>query len=289
MLSRRSAPPLVKRTGRKVTRTAGRLTSSARMLPDFLIVGAQRGGTTSLYRSIAAHPAVTPPLFHKGVHYFDVDYGRGPSWYQGHFPVRTLARRRVSAVSPRPITGESSGYYMHHPLAPHRIAADLPDVKLLVMLRDPLERAYSAYRHEYARGFESEPFERALELEPERLAGEVERMRGDPSYVSFSHRHHSYLDRGRYAEQLSTLVELFGWRRILVLDSEDFFVEPERTYGRVLDFLGLPSWQPASFERHNARPRLPMPESLRRRLDEHFVPYDEALTALLGEPPSWRR
>lgn len=288
MLSRRSAPTWVKETGRAVTRTVGQLTADTRMQPDFLMVGAQRSGTTSLYRCLAAHPAVTPPLFHKGVHYFDVNYGRGPAWYQGHFPVRTLAGRRTRAAAAAPITGESSGYYMHHPLAPSRIAADLPHVKLLVLLRDPVERAYSAHRHEYARGFETEEFEPALELEQERLAGEVDRMRADPHYVSFSHRHHSYVDRGRYVHQLSLLVDLFGRERILVLDSEDFFASPERTFDRVVSFLGLPSWRPDSFGRINARPRAPMPESVRRRLDEHFFPYDEALAALLEETPRWR-
>lgn len=289
MLSRRSAPPAVKRAGRDLTRTLGRLTAGQRMLPGFLLVGAQRGGTTSLYRALAAHPCVAPPLFHKGVHYFDVNYGRGLSWYQGHFPVRAVARRHPARAAGPAITGESSGYYMHHPLAPERIAADIPNVRLIAVLRDPVERAYSAHRHEHARGFETEPFERAVELEPERLAGEVERLRADPAYVSTSHRHHSYLDRGHYAEQLTTLARLFGWERLLVLDSVDFFAAPQRVYGRVLSFLELPPWTPPSFEQANGRSRAPMPESLRRRLDEHFLPHDEALAALLGEPPSWRR
>lgn len=257
------------------------------MLPGFLMVGTQRSGTTSLYRGITVHPAIAPPLFHKGVHYFDVNYQRGPDWYRGHFPVRALAYRRLAPA--RPVTFESSGYYMHHPLAPGRIAADLPEIKLVVLLRDPVERAYSAHSHEYARGFETEPFEKALELEPERTRGEVERMRADPAYVSHSHRHHSYVDRGRYAEQLTALFELFGRQRVLVHYSEDFFVEPERVYTDITDFLGLPRWQPPGFERHNARSRTPMPESVRRRLTDHFAPHDEALASLLGEPPAWHR
>jgi hypothetical protein len=286
MLSRSSAPAFVKEFGRSVTRQVGQVTSRARMLPSFLLVGTQRGGTTSLWRALAAHPAVAPPLFHKGVHYFDVNYPRGPQWYRGHFPVRALAGRRAPAP---PVTGESAGYYMHHPLAPDRIAADLPGVRLLVVLRDPVERAYSAHRHELARGFETEPFERALELEPQRLDGEVERIRADPGYVSHSHRHHSYVDRGQYAGQVTRLFSLFGRERVHVAFAEDFFATPEREYDAVLSFLGLPSWRPAAFERHNARPRSPMPQALRRRLDEHFLPHDELLAECLGVVPPWRR
>ncbi|GAA3127989.1 hypothetical protein GCM10010466_18470 [Planomonospora alba] len=287
MLSRQSAPPAVKEAGRAVTRQVGRLTNGMRMLPGFLLVGTQRGGTTSLWRALTAHPRIAPPLFHKGVHYFDVNYTRGMGWYRGHFPIRSLAHRR--APGGPVLTGESAGYYMHHPLSAERIAADLPGIKLLAVLRDPVERAYSAHKHELARGFETEPFERALELEEGRLAGEVERILADPAYVSHSHRHHSYVDRGRYAGQIDRLFRLFGRERVHVLFAEDFFADPETEYVRILDFLGLPRWFPEVFERHNARPRSPMPESLRAELTDRFAPDDERLAELLGVTPPWRR
>jgi hypothetical protein len=280
LISRRDAPQWVKESGRAVTRTAGRLSSAVRMRPDFLLVGTQRAGTTSLFRALAGHPGTAQPNFHKGVHYFDVNYARGPAWYRGHFPLRQGSR----------LAFESAGYYMHHPLAPERIARDLPGVKLLVLLRDPVERAFSAYKHELARGYETETsFERALALEPGRLAGEIDRIRNEPGYLSHSHRHHSYLDRGHYAEQLEVLYGLFGRERVHVAFAEDFFTEPEPCYDAMIDFLGLPPWRPATFERHNARPGSPLPATLRTRLTEHFKPHDERLEVLLGEVPPWRR
>jgi Sulfotransferase domain len=280
LISRSDAPQWVKDGGRAVSRTTGRISSGIRALPDFLLVGTQRGGTTSLFRALAAHPEIARPNFHKGVHYFDVNYERGMGWYRGHFPLRRGSRQVF----------ESAGYYMHHPLAPARIARDLPGVKLLVLLRDPVERAHSAHRHELARGFETETsFERALALEPERLDGEVDRMRREPGYVSHSHRHHSYLDRGHYAEQLQVLYDLVGRDRVHVTFAEDFFTEPEPGYDAIIDFLGLPRWRPSAFERHNARPGSPLPTALRDRLTEHFAPHDERLAALLGEVPPWRR
>ena len=279
----------VLRTVRSSQHLVGRLTSGARVLPDFLIVGAQRCGTTSMYKALSQHPAMLPVPLQKGVHYFDKHYDRGGDWYRAHFPLQRTAQRRAAAVGGAPLTGESSPYYMFHPLAGERIARDLPQVKLLVLLRDPVERAYSAHAHELARGYESEPFERAIELEPGRLAGECERLVADPSYDSPAWQHNAYLTRGQYIEQLRRLEALVGRARLLVVDSAAFFGDPEPTFAAVLDFLGLPRADGIAFERHNARGRSPMPESLRTRLEEHFAPYDTQLADWWGQVPHWRR
>lgn len=284
-----SFSPSVKRAAHGLSVTAGRLTRRARMLPAFLIVGAQRSGTTSMYRTLSQHPAVVKAVWHKGVHYFDTDYARGLGWYQAHFPLRSRARRATQASGTAPVTFESSPYYMFHPLAAERISRDLPGVKLLVLLRDPVERAYSAHAHELARGYETEPFARALELEPGRLAGEAARIMADPAYVSHAHQHQAYRARGQYVEQLERLAGQFGRDRIHVVDSGEFFTAPEPAYKAVLDFLGLPQLGDPAFERHNARPRSPMPDELRAALTEHFRPYDDRLASWLGWEPSWRR
>jgi len=259
------------------------------MLPGVLIVGAQRSGTTSMYRTLSQHPAVLKAVLHKGVHYFDMNYDRGLGWYRAHFPLRSTARRAAIASGDPALTFESSPYYMFHPCAADRIARDLPDVKLLVLVRDPVERAYSAYAHELARSYETESFERALELEPERLRGETERMAREPAYLSHAHQHQAYLARGRYCEQLERLERIFGAERIHVIDSGDFFTKPEPEYDAVLDFLGLRGHGYPDFERHNARPRAEMSPALRAELTSYFEPFDQQLTRWLGKVPSWRR
>jgi Sulfotransferase domain len=283
-----SAPTAARRAAHSISVSTGRLTHRARMLPGFLIVGAQRGGTTSMYRTLDAHPAILKAVLHKGVHYFDTGYDHSLGWYQGHFPLRARAARARRATGDVPLTFESSPYYMFHPLAAERIGHDLPEVKLLVLVRDPVERAYSAHAHELARGYETELFERALELEDERLAGEAERIVSQPGYLSHSHQHHAYLTRGLYADQLERLSQAVGRDRVHVVDSGRFFTDPEPVYDGVLEFLGLRQHGYPVFERHNARPRSPMPETLRATLNEHFVAADERLTGWLGQPPSWR-
>jgi Sulfotransferase domain len=268
---------------------AGRPVSQMRLLPGFLIVGAERCGTTSMFHVLKQHPAVFGTAVRKQeVHFFDVAYGRGLTWYQSQFPLRAVAGLTARRVGAAPVGFESSPYYMFHPLAPERIHRDLPGVRLLVLLRDPVERTYSAHANHVGHGLETEPFERALELEDSRLEGEAERIVADPAYTSYSHRHHSYRTRGHYIDQLEHLERVFGRDRILVIDSDDFFADPHPAYQRVLEFLGLPAF-PATFTPQNARPRAPMPASLRAALEEHFRPYDERLAVWLGREPSWRR
>jgi hypothetical protein len=269
--------------------TARMLTGGAGMLPGFLIVGAQRSGTGSMDRALRQHPALFGGLLREEVHYFDLHYDRGMGWYRSHFPFRSWARWATRAAGSSPVAFDTSPYYMFHPLAAERIARDLPGVKLLVLVRDPVERAYSAHAHETFFGYESEPFERALELESTRLAGEAERIVADRGYASHSHQHHAYRARGQYAEQLERLERLFGRDRIHVVESQAFFTSPGPAYDRVLEFLGLPHAGYPNFRRFNTRPRAaPMPKHVRAALEEHYRPYDERLATWLGHEPSWR-
>lgn len=283
-----TVPEPVKRMVHAGSRTVGRLSANARMLPSFLIAGGQRCGTTSMYRALAAHPAVVKAVLHKGVHYFDVGYRHGFAWYRGHFPLCRTGERVSREVGARAQTFESSPYYMYHPLAAARIAAALPAVRLVVLVRDPVQRAYSQHAHELARGFETvADFEEALALEPARLAGEEARLRADPAYHSHSHQHHAYRERGRYVDHLERLAGVFGRDRIHVVDSERFFATPEPVYDGVLDFLGLPRLGYPPFERHNARPRAPIPDRSRDELTDYFRRYDERLACWLGHRPSY--
>lgn len=282
---RAAAPMPLVGVGRRAYRAVATMTAPLRLEPGFLLIGAQRCGTTSLFRALSQHPGVLAPTFRKGVNYFDLNYYRGAAWYRGQFPIAPLARWNRGGRG-KPVAFEASGYYLYHPFAIERLARDLPAAKLVVMLRDPVERAFSAYKHESARGYERESFEEALALEDSRLAGEVDRMREDPTYESLAHRHHSYRHRGHYAEQLERVYSFFPREQVHVLESEDWFDEPERESDRLLAFLGLEPFRPV-FGRHNARPGEPMAAATRRSLAEYFAPYNEKLADVLGRRPRW--
>jgi hypothetical protein len=217
----------------------GMLTASARLLPDYLIVGGKRCGTTSLQAAIAAHPAVLPPHSGKGTRYFDVNYDKGFRWFRGHYPTQLDAHYRGSRAGSPVISGEASPYYCFHPAAFERIAARLPEVKILFVLREPVQRTVSHYHWEVRHGFESLSLADALNQEEERLTGERERLLADDSYRSFAHRHWSYQARGQYADQLDEAHRWFAPEQIRILRFEEFFADPAANVGEVYDFLGL--------------------------------------------------
>jgi len=250
------------------------------MVPGYLVVGTKRGGSTSVADWIARHPEVGPCRANKGTHYFDVNHGRGWAWYLSWFPRAADGWRT---------TGEASPYYMFHPSAPSRMAAALPDARLVVTLREPVARAWSHHAYEKQQGFEERSFEEAIELEPTRLAGEEQRLLADPAYESFSHRHHAYVQRGHYAEQLERLYEHFDPEQVLVLCSESLFSDPQAQLSRVWRHLGVSDVELGEFGRLKATDRssAAMDSLTRERLLDHYRPWNERLARLPGVDFTW--
>ncbi len=255
-------------------------TSGLRSLPAFLLIGGMKCGTTSLYQYLARHPRVERG-FTEEVHYFDLNFHRSLMWYRAHFP---LGRRGGDG----PVAGDDTPYYLFHPLVPERVARHLPEARLIVLLRDPVARAYSHYNHEHRRGREQLPFEQALTREEARLEGEEERLKEDALHVSWDHQRHSYMARGRYAEQLARWFRHVPRERFLILQSEEMFRDPASTVDRALEFLGLAPMDHQDYPVHNPGGYDPMPEAARDMLEEHFRPLNEDLFSLLGERYDWQ-
>jgi Sulfotransferase domain len=256
--------------------TYGRATSFARPLPEFLILGAQKAGTTALYAYLRWHPAITGPAW-KEVSYFDRHYRRGVHWYRGQFPLRPGDR----------LVGEASPGYLFHPLAPKRVKATVPEARLIVLLRDPVDRALSHYHHEVALGREPLTFEQAVEAEPERTRGEEERLLREPDYFSHPWWDYTYLARGRYAEQLERWLAVFPREQVLVVASDDLAAAPAQTYARALEFLGASAHELDSYPRVYQQRYGEMRPDTRRRLAEYFAEPNRRLYELLGRDFGW--
>ncbi len=263
-----------------------RATERSRILPGYLIVGAQRAGSTSLFSYLSSHPLVGAPTL-KEVHFFDEHYAEGLAWYRRHMPSGRWRRSVSERTGRSPIVGEASPYYLFHPAVPARVIVALPAVRLIALLRDPVARAYSHYQHERAQGREPLPFLEALESEPARLAGEESRLLGDPSYRSPAHKNQSYASRGLYAEQLERWFDVFPREQILVLRSEDLFSEPARTYARVLEFLELEPFDGLDFEIMNRRSYPTLDPAARAWLRDRFREPNHRLRELLGSEFVW--
>lgn len=291
---KRRIPKPVKRAVRSALRSYGVQTSRSRPLPDFLVIGTKRGGTTSVWNWLVRHPHVAPMFPStqqiKSPHYFDINFTRGERWYRSHFPTRSALTRAARKTGFRPLCGEASPYYMFHPLAPERVAKTIPDVKLIVTLRNPVDRAYSNYWERLGSHAEDLPtFEEAIDAEEDRLDGEVQKILADPSYYSVHHDSHSYLARGRYLEHLEPWLSLFDAGQILILPMEEITKSAAATYVRIQEFLGLPVVEIPELPHHNKLPVEPMNPDTRARLVEYYRPHNAALQERLGTIFAWDR
>jgi hypothetical protein len=284
--ARRVLGPQLRGKEHSAVTEAGRLlTRRSRALPTFLIIGAQKAGTTALFLYLSGHPSVRPPI-EKEIGYFSTLYGNGLSWYRAHFPLRPRTWFDQARGIPF-ATGEATPYYLFHPRTPRRVAACLPDAKLIVLLRNPVDRAYSHHQHRLRLGIEHLPFEEALAAEEGRIAGERERMLRDDGYESRAFNEFSYKARGRYAEQLAEWLKHFRREQLLVLVSERLFDDPERHFARVLEFLELPQWRPDNFRPWNEGYYEPMEPLVRRSLVDYFRPHNERLRDEFGVETDW--
>ena len=253
-----------------------------RRLPDAMVIGAQRAGTSSLYRYLAAHPEVSAS-FRKEVEYFSRYVHLGERWYRAHFDLEVGRRRLMFEASPD---------YLFHPLAARRARALVPDAKLVVLLRDPVARAASHHRHMVRLGYETLDLDAALDAEPGRCGPDLSRLAVDPGHDPKALLRFSYVARGRYAEQLRRWFDHFPRDQFLVIRSEDLFDDPARSFATIVEFFGLPFWQPPSFRNASRPPGGPgadeMGPGTEARLRETFRAPNAALVDLLGDAaPRW--
>lgn len=268
-------------------------TNWMRLMPDFMIIGTQKGGTTSLYNYLIEHPSIAP-IYVKEPHFFDIYFHKGSIWYRSHFPTSIKKYYTEYVQKLDFVTGEASPYYMFHPLAAARVANTLPRVKLILVLRNPVDRAYSQYQHQLRQpGVEALSFEEAIDREEERLAGEEKKLIENPTYASFNHRHYSYLARGRYIEQIPAWMKLFPKEQFLFLKSEEVFRDPTNALRQTYEFLGVPparlKEQKDEYRQFNKASYTKMLPETRARLREYFKPYNARLYELLGRDFGWEQ
>lgn len=278
-------PPLPELVRRRIELKLRKATSGMRALPDFIIAGAQKCGTSSMHQYFTQHPRLLAGSI-KELHFFDggLDpvwdkYAEGEPLYRSYFPLRTTVRQKAA------LCFEASPNYIFSPIAPERMARMVPDAKIVVLLRDPVERAISHYFHEMRRGRESADIDTALALEEERLAPAM--AAGNFKDTAFFNL--SYKLRGHYAEQLERLYAHYSRDQVLVLEAEGFFEDPMRVMRQVLDFVGMPDFphlidvKPIGTGGNKAD----VSPDTRDRLKAYFTEPNRALSNLLGQSFRW--
>lgn len=257
------------------------LTANSRILPNFLILGAHKSGSSTLYMNLIKHPNVLPAVT-KEIMYFDAYYG-STTWYQANFPLR---KEFYEVVKKKGIcrTGEATPQYLFHPLVPKRVKELLPNAKFLIILRNPIERAFSHYNHNVRKNIEELPFQQALEKRQESLKKARELTLNEDIEASRYYEKYSYLDKGKYAEQLESWFQVFPKEQFFIFKTEEF---NPKTWKKIYNFLDLPDFELVKDEKFSVGSYEPIEKSVKKYLIEYFKPHNEKLSKILKINLDW--
>lgn len=237
--------------------------------PDFIIIGAGKCGTSSLHKYICNHPQVLSP-HKKELNFFHGNFNKGVDWYLSHFP--SLCDEAEY------FTGEASPVYFHAPQVDQRIHSLFPKIKLIVLLRNPIDRAVSWHYHQVKCGNSK----KSAATELNEAINRVENL----SEADLAH-HGGYIQESLYVYKLQRWLQLFPREQLLIIKSEDFFAEPQLVMTQVFNFLGLPDYQSQHYKKYNAGLYLPIDANLRQTLSEFFKTHNHKLEQFLNQSFDW--
>ena len=251
------------------------VTASSRVLPDFLIIGGVRCGTTSLYYNICQHPSVLPAAYDE-IGFFDDNFHLGLNWYRSMFPTKNTMNK-VRKQTGKAVTGEDTPFYIWNRDALKRIKELLPEIKLIVILRNPVNRTYSNYHLSCRDNIENRSFSQAVEDDIELINKKKEK--GETlSNLDFKK---TYIGKSLYFEQLEQWFKIFDAKQIHVIFTEDLRDNPENTMKSVYDFLGLDDFSLETYEKQKMFEYDNMDEEIREKLTTYFKSHNEQLSKLI--------
>jgi|APSaa5957512535_1039671.scaffolds.fasta_scaffold63227_2 hypothetical protein len=263
------------------------LTSSLHTLPNFLIIGTAKSGTTSLFEHLIKHPSIFPPLAQQP-NYFTSHYQKSESWYRSFFP--SIIRKNIiqNVKKQKFLTGEASTQYYWYPHAAKRVKSLLPNAKIILLLRNPIDRSYSQYQMEFTKGNEElTSFEDAIELENERIQDEYKKMLQDKNYYSKKYTIQSYITKSIYVNYIEEWLKYFPKEQFLFLNSEEFNSDTSKVYKKTLNFLGVSEIDFKKYDVFRAAKYSEMNSNTRKKLSEFFKPHNERLYKLIDQNFDW--
>ncbi len=258
------------------------LTGPIRSLPDFIIIGTARSGSTSLYYNICQHPCVLSAAYDE-LGYFDSNFHLGLNWYRSLFPTlfsKWLVKRKKQYA----ITGEDTPFYIWSPLVARRILKIIPNVKLIVLFRNPVDRAYSNYHLGVRAGSENLSFEDAIQIEIKKLDESNNKFEQDVEKYTIPR---SYISKGFYSNQLKIWLELFSPEQLIIVSTEDLESNPQETLDKIYDFLKIPKNHKLIPEKQKIASYPKMKDETRKFLIDLYKKSNDELFTMIGEKFDW--
>jgi len=267
-----------------------KMTSRLRQLPDFIIIGAGRAGTTALYSYLIQHPLIAAALTDNNesvadLHFFEYIISNNIQWYRSHFPILfSKSNKHKNSF----ITGEYTSTYMYHPDVPKRIFNLLPKIKLIVILRNPIDKAYSTYQQQFRFGEYTTSFEDTINAEFRR----IDLNKDFPELNSNNYDFENFVAQniirhGVYADYLETWLKIFDRKQILILNSDDLKKSTKETLRRVFNFLNVSNYDIKDTSQVNVGKYPTINKITRKKLIEFFKPHNQRLNKLLDTEFNW--
>ena len=258
------------------------LTGPIRSLPDFIIIGTARSGSTSLYYNICQHPCVLSAAYDE-LGYFDSNFHLGLNWYRSLFP--TLFSKWILKQKKQfAITGEDTPFYIWNPLVAKRILKIIPNIKLIVLFRNPVDRAYSNYHLGVRAGSEKLSFEDAIQMELKKLDKINDEIEQDVDKYTTPR---SYIAKGFYADQLKVWLELFSSEQLMIVSTEDLESNPQKTLDRIYNFLKIPKNHRLIPEKQKIAAYPKMKNKTREFLIDLYKKNNAELFTMIGQKFDW--
>lgn len=260
------------------------ITSSFRVLPDFIIIGAKRCGTTSLYEHLGEHPSIIRAK-RDNLGFFNNNFHLGLNYYRSFFPT-IWQKNKKRAKENKFMTFDVTTSYFPSPRSAVNIHASMPKIKLILIVRNPADRAYSEYN--LIKEENQTSFEKSVLDEIHRIQDEDSLMlQGKINYPSIDSN--PLLRKSMYAQQLSSWLKLFSKDQILVISTEDFAVKTQETYDEIFNFLGLPHYDVKNNTKINKGSYVPMKPETRKLLIDYFEPHNKQFFEQNGKTFDWNK
>lgn len=259
------------------------ITSPLRVLPDFFVIGPGRTGTSSLFHYLYQHPSISKSAYDE-LGFFDVNYHLGFNWYRSLFP-SIFNRFFVKMKTKIFLTYDVTPSYVRRPWVAKRIKDNFPKSKLIIVLRNPIDKSYSTYNLYVKQAGEARTFEEVIKDDINKISNWNVKSKDDEYFATKIEN--SILARGFYHEQLLVWYKLFSKDQILIISSEELSGDTRNTMNKIFRFLNLPEYEIPNTKKINVSKSAPMNEETRKLLISFFKPYNEKLYEFLDFNFKW--